>query len=462
MARRDASQVFAGMIAGLKYEDLPAGVVEITKSTILDTIGVILASSGIAPEPGEIVRLVVEEGGKEESSIIGHGVKVPCYMAAFANGAMGHALDYDDVAFAGGEVWGHIGIATVPAALAVCERIGKVSGKELLAALAGADEMLYRLGIAAFACPTARSEWFLVPVLGVFGAAAASGKLLGLSEEQLVNAFGIALSQAAGSNEIGLATKGAMRAIYAAFPGKTGVLSSLMAQRGIAATENGLEGKAGLFPVYFHGQHDAGSLAAGLGSRFEILRTGFKPWCACAFTHTYIDATLEMVKKYDIAARDVEQVDACTSEYLQTMVGAPLEEKRRPKTGIAAKHSIPFCLAVAIARRSVNLRDFLPAAITDREVLGLAERVVPQVHTDVGTVRIVTKGGKTYSNKVAHPLGSPEKPMSRAQIEAKFRDCASYASKPVSGEVAGGVIRLVGSLEQVADVRDIIRLVAQP
>ncbi|MFH1087961.1 MAG: MmgE/PrpD family protein [Chloroflexota bacterium] len=461
MADRDASRLFARLITSLKYEDLPAQVVELARKSILDTIGVIVAASGLAHEPREVVELAIEEGGKEESSVLGYGAKLPCYMAAFANGAMSHALDFDDVGMLDGDVWGHVGATSMPAALATAERVGGVSGKELLVAVAVAHEVLFRMGIAGLrGDPSARNDWYFPPLFGTFAATAASGRLLGLNEEQMVNAFGIALTQAAGTKEIGLATRATIRAMYNAFPAKTGVLSCLMAQRGVVATENSLQGKAGFFPVYFRGQYDAARLAGELGTRWESLSLGFKAWCACVHNHRYIDAALQIMKENSVSKDMVKQVTAYTNEYLQSMVGGPLEEKRRPRNAIAAKFSLPFTLAIAVARGWVSLRDYSAEGLKDPEVLALADRVVTQIHPDVGLVRMTTVDGKAYSKQVARPLGSPEKPLTAEQIEAKFRDCVTHSLSPLQPGAADRVIALVRRLEEVSDVREVIRLVA--
>ncbi|MFH1087336.1 MAG: MmgE/PrpD family protein [Chloroflexota bacterium] len=452
MAQTGVSRALAEMVANLKYEDLPADVVQTTKNDILDTIGVIVAASTQAEEPRGLIELVIESGGKEESSIIPYGNKVPCYMAAFANGSMGHALDYDDMAYP----IGHVGVSTVPAALAICERIGRVGGKELLTAVATGSEVFLRLG-EAVGSDAAREEWFLTPVLGVFGSAASSGRLLGLSSKQLLSAFGIALSQAAGSKQIGVG--GRVRATYPAFPAKAGVLSSLMAGKGVTASDDSFEGKAGLFRVYFHDQYDASRLLTGLGKTFGSKRIGFKPWGACGHIHMYIDAAIQLVKKHRMSIDSIEAVIPCVSPYLLRFLCEPLEERRRPANGISAKFSIPFTVAVAIARQWVSLADFTPEGLRNAEVLELAGRVEPQVGPDVGRVEIRTRDGKRYSEKVAYPLGFPENPLSNQQIEAKFRECLSFSASPLPEGTADRVIGLVGKLEELEDVRDIIKLV---
>ncbi|MFH1087337.1 MAG: MmgE/PrpD family protein [Chloroflexota bacterium] len=453
MEHHDATQVFADFAVGLDYRDLPDEVVARAKQLLLDTVGVIVAASSQAPEHRAIVDLVIEEGGKEESSIIAYGNRVPCYMAAFANGAMAHCLDYDDNAFNAV----HVGTAVVPATLASAERAGKVSGKELLCAIVVGSELQCRLALSVLA-GTNRAclqKWFLTPLFGVLSAAATSGKILGLGRDQLANALGIACNQAAGIKEMGVG--GTLRAFYAAFPGKAGMLSSLLAARGVTTSENSLEGTAGLMAGYFNGQYDRELLTGKLGAEFKCLGIGFKPWPACGSTHVFVESALHLTEQHDIAAEDVEAVKVYTSAYINWKLCQPLEMRRRPPHSIAAKYSIPFTVATAIAKRAVNVGSFTPEALSDARVLAVAEKVVPEVHSDAGRVEIKLRNGKTYSNKVEYSLGSAGKPLSSEHIESKFRDCLAYSIKPLRPGAADKVTGLVRNLEDVDDAAEIVR-----
>lgn len=454
MANKDASQLIADVIAGIEYDDLPADVVEITRKDILDTIGVIVAASGLAPEPRAAIRLMMESGGRKESSIIGHGNRVPCHAAAFANGAMCHSLDYDDLA----HPIGHIAITTIPAALAVCQRIGKVNGKQLITAVALGNEVLLRLG-RAVRNSAAMTQWFVTPVNGVFSASAAVGKLLGLSSAQLANAFGIALCQASGCKEMGVG--GIVRAMYGAFPARTGVVSALLAADGVTGPERSLEGDSGLFQVYFRGQYDRASLVEGVGKDFVSPRLiGFKPWCACGHTHAYIDSVLGLVKQHGIALQRIDRVTAHVDDYLRRMLCEPAIEKRQPQASIVAKFSIPFTIAIALASGWVRLADFTPEAIRDSEVLKLAQKVVIEVDSDIGRVDIRTNDGKVYSSQTEYPLGFPQKPLTTEQIEAKFTECMQYSARPLKPQAAAEVLGLIRRLDEVKDVSRIVKLVA--
>ena len=143
--QQDVGYALAGNIARIRYEDLPGDVVDVTKKTILDILGTIFGGSGAGAGIKEIVEVVKDGGGREESSVLGYGIKTNAWMAAFANGAMAHALDYDNVH---DDAFTHPSTSTVPAALAVAERVGKVNGKDFITAIALGDDLHCRLGYA--------------------------------------------------------------------------------------------------------------------------------------------------------------------------------------------------------------------------------------------------------------------------------------------------------------------------
>lgn len=455
----DSSYALAKNIVNTKYEDLPAEVVQATKNSILDTIGVILAATTLGEEGvKETIELIRQAGGKEESTIIGFGDKTVSWMAAFANGSMAHQLDYDDthdVAIV------HPGAATVPAACAIAERQGNITGKEFITAVALGCDVTCRLALPL----TRRSvdySWLPMPVFGKFGAAAAAGKLLRLDETQMVNAFGIVLNQASVSRQCAYAPGSSVRAIYNAFVGEAGVLSALLAQKGIRGDKDCLEGKYGLYNICWLGDSDPAKLTANLGKRFEGADVSFKPWPCCRSKHSFIEATLDLVKEHDIKPEDVEEIIAVRG------VPEEMDETLPPKTSIDARFSLPFILGVAIAGKRVSLQDFTPEGLSNPVALELARRVTYRFEeqfktagVEIGMVEIKTKGGRKYSSKqVRFPYGHPENPIIKKDLEAKFRDCASYSVNCLSPERIDEIIQALGSLEKVRNVSQVIRLLA--
>jgi len=456
----EAAVALARNAVRLGYEDLPRETVEVTKKSILDTLGVMLAASGLGEGCREMVSLVKEAGGREESTILAFGGKVPCWQAAFANGTMTHPLDYDDT-HDGAAV--HPTAATLPAALAVAERRGGVGGREFIAAIALGNDLVCRLGLAVTK-GLAEHGWLPPQLFGVFGAALAAGKLLGLDEEGMVSALGLALSQAAGSAQVAFDPDCHVRAIRDAFTAKSGVLAALLAQRGILGCRNSLEGKAGLFPLYFKGDYNPEPLTSELGERFEGTYVSFKPYPSCRVTHPFLDAVLGLVKEHAIAPDEIAEVALRVGE-LGRALCLPEERRRRPSLSIEAKFSLPYSVAAALVRGKVTLNDFTPQALEDGEVLELARKVtwtfdpgMTRRGIEPAEVTIIHKSGARYSKRVEFAYGHPNNPISMEDIVAKFKDCASYSVKPLSSEAVEETVRMVTHLEEVADVAELARL----
>jgi 2-methylcitrate dehydratase PrpD len=445
--------------ADTAYEDLPPHVVELSKRVLLDTIGVMLGATTLEKGVLPIINLVKNGGGKEESTIIGFGVKAPCWMAAFANGALSHALDYsssDNRGVAPGGV-------TVPAALAMAERIPRTTGKQLITALAVGNEVVMRIGRAITRNPM-EFGWVSPMLLGVFGAAVAAGKIIGLNGKEMMNAMGVALHQAGGTWEMAEDPASTFRAVRNSFVNKTGVLAALLAQDGMSAASDPLGGKYGLYRQYFQNNCDASHLVAGLGSRFQFEEISFKPYPSCRDTHTAIDAALRLAKRYDIAPENVDEIRLTISTAGEKSF-LPREQRSRPQTSIEAKFSLPFTVATAIARRRVGLETFTPSGIKDPLALDLAQRVTYRVEPgshdlDPGIIDIHLKDGLILHEEVISPPGGPQSPMSGRDLEDKFRDCAQYAFKALPISTVNAIIAYIGDLEHQEDLSELIRLIS--
>lgn len=455
--REDAALTLSRHLANLHYQHIPPEALEATKKGILDALGVIAGASGTVPGCRELAELVLDAGGKPEATIIGFGGKVPAWMAAFANGGMAHGLDYDDIH---ASVVVHSSACVVPAAFATAQRVGKVSGKDFLVAVTAGIDIASRMGLAI----DWKEDWHLSAVFGAFACAAASGKLLGLNESQLVSAFGIALCQAACTMQLNVGVGSNLRGAYPGFAAKAGVLSACMAQRGIDGPRASLEGEAGVYAVHFRGEYRREAILENLGRTFESVNLRFKPWPACTITQSYIEATLDLVKEHDIAPQDVKSVTALIGEFGVPLC-EPLEGRRRPATTLDAKFSIPFTIAAAIARRNVVIADYTAEGLKNPVVLELSQKVTPKLVPEMkksgdiypSGVQIRTSKGE-FSKTVDFPYGHPRKPMSMAAIADKFRDCAAYSAKTLPGKSIEQVIEQVSSLEQVASAGDIVAL----
>jgi 2-methylcitrate dehydratase PrpD len=453
------SLALARNVADITYEDLPEAAVGAAKRRFLDALGVTLAAGTLGEGCRAFVDLAMEAGGIEESTILGFGARAPAPMAAFANGSMAHALDFEDVH---DRAPAHPNAATIPAALAVAESIGSVSGKRFLTAMVLGSDLVCRLGLALNENPL-ESGWYIPPILGAFGATAATGKLLLLSTEQLVDAFSLTLLQATCSAELTRSPRSLVRSVRDAFSAQAGVISGLLAQRGVTGFDHPLEGEAGLFGLYSRGNYDPAALTNDLGRTFEGANVSFKPWPSCRGTHSYIDAVLQSLETDGLRPGDVERINLVVSP-VNKMLCEPLKSKQRPATAIDGKFSLPFVIATALIRGRVALDDFYPEAVEDREVLELARKVGYRVDTRLnlkealrGSVELETRNG-TLSKRVDWPRGHPRNPISSEALVLKFKDCARHATTAISESRLDQAVDLIWNLEQVDDISQITRL----
>jgi len=452
---KDLAYELVGNAAAIKYDLLPENVVEITRKFILDTLATLVAGSS-APGCQSVVDQVKDWGGKEESTILVHGGKVISSNAAFANSMMSHALDLDDT-HDGATL--HANVSVLPAALAMSERVGDISGRDLITAVASGVDMLCRLGMGA----SGPLNWVLSSTVGYFGATVATGKILGLNEGKLLHALGIAYSQCAGNAQC-LIDGGLVKRMQPAFAARAAVLSSLLAEKGITGAINIFEGQHGFFPLYYGNKYDREKIVEGLGETFEGENLSVKLYPCCRYTHGSIDATLNIVRENDIGPNDVEEITAHITRNAYDLVGKPFEVRESPQ--VDAQFSIPYTVSVAIVRRDVFIDDFFEEKIkTDAQVLQLAKKVsviVDQEPIAKGltpcVVDIRTKDGKVYSQRVEILRGDPRKPLRMEEIGEKFRKCAAFSAKPRSQENIEQTIKVVSQLESVENINKIISL----
>lgn len=435
------------------YDDIPADVVETTKRSLLDALGVTLAAGTLGEGCRAVVDLAIAEGGKKESSIVGFAQRVTASQAAFANGAMAHALDFEDAHEA---ALVHPHAAVIPAALAIAESIGHVSGDEFLTAVVLGSDLTCRLGLALDRDLLAYG-WYMPPILGAFGATAAVCKLWHLKAEQIVDAFSLALCQATCSAELAHSKHSLIRSIRDAFSAQAGVRSAAMAQRGITGFEHPFEGRAGLYSAYARGEFDPSKLTYELGRTFEGRDVSFKPYPSCRGTHPYVDAALEMRQAHALRPETINAIKVIVSP-INRMLCEPLDVRRKPNSAIDAKFSIPFVIATALVHGSVTLNHFAPRALADQAVLDLAQKVTYQVNNELtrrqaaqGELHVHTGTG-TISCAVDVAYGHPTKPMSDSALISKFRNCASYAATAVSPKDLDRIVERVLELDKLSDI----------
>jgi 2-methylcitrate dehydratase PrpD len=452
----DPALTLAKHVCRTSVTDLPHEAVIATKRDILDTLGAMLGGS-VAPGIAELGGLVKHWGGRQESSLLLLEGKVPAPQAALVNATMGHALDFDDTFDRAGNI--HPGTSTLAASLAVAEMQGGASGRDVVGAVTLGLDVAGRLALAA----TVDRGWHRTAAFGIFGATAAAGKLLRLNVEQMVHALGIAYSQAAGNRQCIL--DGALTKRFQAGQAAIGaVLSALLAREGFTGARHVFAGRFGFFPLYQPDGYNLRAINDGLGELFMGVELSFKPYPSGRPNHAILDAALEIAHRLDLAtaAEGAGVAEVVITVNPQTYADQlrPEAGKRRPSQVVEAQFSIPFLVAAALVRGRVGIGEV--AAVDDPQVLALADRIQGAVREDAApnwaqiTVRLAD--GRAASLETTRPSGSPEKPLSDAQLQAKFRDCAAHAVRPIAAEVVERAIRFIQHLEGAPEATELVRL----
>jgi 2-methylcitrate dehydratase PrpD len=447
----DAAWQLAQHICRTQYADLPTTAVESARRDVLDTFGCMLGGSG-APGIDELSVVIGRWGGREESRVLLRGTRLPAPQAALLNASMGHALDFDDTLDTGGSI--HPGVSVLASALATADSLGGVSGREVLLAVALGLDVSCRI---ALACTLDRG-WHRTAVMGVFGATAAAAKLIGLTSEQMLHALGIAYSHAAGNRQCIL--DGALtKRLQAGQAASAGVFSAVLAQTGFTGARNVFNGRFGFLELYQPNGYDASLLLRHLGTVFCGERLGYKPYPCGRPLHSAIDAALAARAALGITgADDIEAVtiEADPAGHADQFGGAPA--KRRPTQVVEAQFAQPFLVATALVHGTVRIADV--AGLGDAAVLRLSDRIEGRAQggRPKGSLSIAVRrtGGRSVTIEATDPIGSPEKPLSDAQLEAKFRDCARNAVRRLSDADADAAMAAIRRLHTLADAGQLL------
>jgi 2-methylcitrate dehydratase PrpD len=286
-----------------------------------------------------------------------------------------------------------------------------------------------------------------------------ASRLLRLTSEQAMNAVGLGYQQIAGASQRHLG-------MHAGWSSQGAVLAAMLAKEGVPGPKDILNGKNGMFRVYLQNERpDPVRLTRELGTRYRTLELhGFKAWPACGATRRPITGIIDLREEHKLVPEDVEAIFVKGGEHLLRL-SEPLDFKRRPPHSAQAKFSLPFTCGVAMAYGDVRLHHYVSEGLEDQKVLAMADRVwvskdaSPTRAADAATVEIRMRDGRAFSREVVHPLGDDRhRPMSQQRLEAKFRDCASYAARAIPPANVERAIELVRELETLGDVRELLAL----
>lgn len=462
MERGDIVADLSGFAAGIKTDGLDVAVVEAVKTNILDTLSCALAGSS-AKAIAEVSGLVREWGGAPQADMFVFGGKFPAHHAAWVNSGMAHARDYDDTHDAAVL---HAGVSSVPAAIAAGQLRGGLSGADLIAAVAAGIETTCRLGIAT-KLDLIESGFIYSSLLGYFGATAAAGRALGLTEHEMLNAFGIVYSSVAGNHQV---TRDAslMKRLQPALAAQAAVVAVQLAQRGIRGAQGVFQGADGFFRVYLHGKVNAEEVVEDLGRRFELMNLSYKPYPCCRDVHAAVDAVLQARALAPRPASDIESIRVGVTGPGYQMVCVPEHVRLAPRTIVEAQFSIPYTVAAAWIDGGLGIGHFSDEGLQRADILSLASRVKPYVDAEMdrdwsrfvtpGKVTVQFRDGQIVETRVDYPKGHPRNPMTRAEFMAKTADCATFAARPLPKDTAARLISTVGGLESLADISALLNV----
>jgi 2-methylcitrate dehydratase PrpD len=446
----------------IRYEDIPPQVLAATKKSVVDTFAAMLAGTGAQGCP-EVVAQALEWGGKEESTVFHYGKKVPAFLAALANGMMARAVDFDDV-FEPGTM--HASASIVPAVVAAAEMKGGLSGKQFLAAVTLGVDLICRMG-RTNRIPSGLSGMNVTFQYACFGCAGVVGRILGMDEEKMIHAMGLAYSQTAGNSQNLLEGTLATR-FSQGLAAQAGVYAAVFARRGITAAREVLEGKFGYYPVYQRGEYDVRSLLEGLGERFEGVNVTLKKYPCCMHSHGAIDALLDISGEEGLSDDDVDRVTVRINQQGFNFVCLPPEKTRVPRSIPEAQFSLPYAAARALVKGKVFLDDFTEEQIRNPRVLQVAQRVDCVVDPELdkkyparvtpAVVEVRTRKGKVFSRLVVERRGSPTNPLTMEEVEEKFRQCARFARNPLPEDRVGDILFFLREMENGDDVTRILPL----
>jgi len=449
----ESTYALAEFAAGLSYADLPGDVVAHACLCVLDSLGCGLYGATL---PWSVIlreTLATVDSGTS-GTLIGAAARLSVVHAALVNGAAIHAFELDDLH---PRSIVHPGSVVIPAALATAEHRGGVSGRELLTAIVAGYEVAARVGRSMGAAHLLQG-WHPTATHGTLGAAAAAGSVLGLSAAQLVDALGTAGTQAGGLMSAQYASM--VKRFHAGRAAQSGLYAALLAARGYRGISNLFEADYGGYGPTFSPAYDPSALTAGLGTTWETLAVGFKPYSTNGSCHPTIDALLELRAAHGLRLDNVASVRLAVSSATLKHVGWPYV----PDTITTAQMNLPFIAAVTIADGDAFVRQFTPERVAAPELVDFSRRVVVAADQAIDAegdsgrhhtkISVTLSSGEVLEDERWFARGSARQPMTAAEVSEKFGKLTVDSVSPPRSE------RLLGSIAGLPDLESADQLLA--
>jgi 2-methylcitrate dehydratase PrpD len=430
-------QVIAEYVVGFELKDAPPEVISRARVAFTDTVGVMLAGSrqDVSHILCDMVRL---EGSAPSASIVGQSLRASPQLAALANGVAAHAMDYDLT-----YVSGQAASAVIPAVLPVAEVTAATPAETMAATIIG-YEIAARVGRSNILASSV-GGWHTVGTVGVIAAAAACARLLKVPLAQIPDIIGISASMASGlSVNFGSMTK----PLHSGHAARDGVMAALLGARGFTSNPNALEGHSGYFENFGRNLQVSYEPFKDLGHRYDLVALGYdlKAYPCGGLAHTAIEAALALRARLSSRLVDITSIHCSVTRNAGQRAGI-----QYPQSVENAKFSLAYMVAYSLVHGAPMIAAFTEEAIRDERVKALAKTVSATVDPALGPgtrespaiLKVTLADGQTFEQRVDFQTGSIKNPMTQAQIENKFRDCAAQS---VNADVAGKILAVLNAL----------------
>ena len=448
-AATPATLRLAQFAADTPAAQIPDAVLHQGKRCVINMLAVALHAT---QDPALQMALTVfrAEGAAKRASVIGGGLRTSLQNAAFANGLLAHLDDYDDTFF---PTVLHPSAPTIPVALALAEH-GQRSGRDFLVASLIGLEATCRVALAIQNMRHG-AVWHMTGTAGVFGGAAAAGRLLGMNATQMAVTLGLAGTQASGLRE----TFGTMtKAFHPARAAQSGLLAALLVQQGFTSAGTILEGCHGFAAAFAPNDTDFNAITGGLGEHWQVMNNAPKPYASAILSHPLVDAMLALRQRPGVAPERITRIHARVNP-----LAIKLESRPEPATGLEGRLSFQHAMTAALVDGVCLPAQFTDARVHDPVVAGLRRRIEVEgdaaIAQDQCEVTLTLADGSRPSERIAHASGSPDNPVTDAQLNAKFLGLAGSVMPKAR---ARRLLDTLWALEQVEDMATVLALCRLP